>query len=122
MSGFIGGTNRDFDEGAVADATQLTFPFMPVPDEKVLSGAPTASAIALGTYAGQEVGVWEHTPGTSTDVEADELFIVLSGSATVHFVDEERTVHLSAGSVMQLFAGQRTEWTVTETLRKVYVA
>ncbi|MBX3095077.1 MAG: cupin domain-containing protein [Cryobacterium sp.] len=118
----MGGTSRDFDEGAVVSAAELTLLHSPVPAEQLVEGTPTASAIALGTFAGQEVGVWEHTPGTSTDVEADELFIVLSGSATVHFVDEERTVHLTAGSVMQLFAGQRTEWTVTETLRKVYVA
>lgn len=122
MSAFVGGTSRDFDEGAVVNAAELTLLHSPVPAEQVLDGAPSASAAALGTFAGQEVGVWEHTPGTSTDVEADELFIVLAGQATVHFVDEERTVHLSAGSVMQLFAGQRTEWTVTETLRKVYVA
>lgn len=122
MSGFIGGMSRDFDEGAVVDASELALEHSPVPADQLVEGAPTASAVALGTFAGQEVGVWEHTPGTSTDVEADELFIVLSGRATVHFVDEERTVHLGPGSVMQLFAGQRTEWTVTETLRKVYVA
>jgi mannose-6-phosphate isomerase-like protein (cupin superfamily) len=27
------------------------------------------------------------TPGTMTDTEADELFVVLSGSATVEFAD-----------------------------------
>ena len=118
----IGGTNRDFDEGAVVDASELVLPHSPVAAEQVVEGTPAASAVALGTFAGQEVGVWEHTPGTSTDVEADELFIVLSGAASVFFVDEERTLHLGPGSVMQLFAGQRTEWTVTETLRKVYVA
>ena len=115
-------SHRDFDDGEEVNANQLTFPFMPVPAEKVLEGSPAASAIALGTYAGCEVGVWEHTAGTSTDVEADELFIVLSGRATVTFLDEERTVHLEPGSVMQLFAGQRTEWAVIETLRKVYLA
>lgn len=118
----IGGTTRDFDEGALVAAGELTIPLAPLPKEQIVEGAPSAGAVALGTFAGQEVGVWEHSPGTSTDVESDELFIVLSGSATVFFIEEERTVHLSAGSVMQLFAGQRTEWTVTETLRKVYVA
>lgn len=117
-----GDGTRDFDGGGVADALGLAMPHMPVGDDQVLEGSPAAGAIALGSYAGREVGVWEHTPGTSTDVEADELFIVLSGRATVTFVDEERVVHLRPGSVMQLFAGQRTQWAVTETLRKVYMA
>lgn len=122
MNGFIAGTGRDFDEGAVVAAGELDIPLEPLPSAQVVEGSPSAGAVALGTHAGQEVGVWEHTPGTSTDVEADELFIVLSGSATVTFVDEGRTVRLEPGSVVQLFAGQRTEWIVTEALRKVYVA
>ena len=113
---------RDFDDGAVVDAVKLDVPLEALPVEQVVEGSPRAGAVALGTYAGQEVGVWVHTPGTSTDVETDELFIVLSGRASVLFVDEDRTVHLEPGSVLQLVAGQRTEWTVVETIRKVYVA
>ena len=125
MSGTIGwgeDPGRSFDDGEVMDAGELRFPHMPVPEEKVIKGTPAAAAIALGEYAGKEVGVWEHTPGTSWDVETDELFVVVSGRATVTFVDEGRTVDLGPGSVMRLFTGQRTEWTVTETLRKVYLA
>lgn len=122
MNVFIGGSSRDFDDGAVVAARELDIPLEALPGDQVVDGSPRAGAVALGTFAGQEVGVWEHTPGVSSDVETDELFIVLSGAASVFFIDEERTVHLEAGSVMQLVAGQRTEWTVTETLRKVYVA
>ena len=121
MSGSLGGANRDFDDGAEVNAAELSFLHSPVVAEQVLDGAPTSGAVALGEYAGSEVGVWELTPGTVTDVEADELFVVLSGAATVEFVDEERLVHLGPGSVMRLEAGQRTVWTVTETLRKVYL-
>ena len=111
---------RDFDEGAEVNASELTLLHSPVPGERALKGAPTAGAVALGEFAGLEVGVWELTPGTVTDVETDELFVVLSGAATVEFVDEERLVHLGPGSVLRLEEGQRTVWTVTETLRKVY--
>jgi uncharacterized cupin superfamily protein len=122
VSGILSGANRDFDEGADVDAADLSILRSPLPVEQVREGAPTAGAAALGEFAGHEVGVWEMTSGTATDVEADELFIVLSGAATVEFLDEERVVHLVPGSVMQLKAGERTVWTVTETLRKVYIS
>lgn len=116
----IASSSRDFNDGATVNAAELELLHSPVPADQVVSGVPTASAAALGEYSGMEVGVWEITPGTVTDVEARELFIVLSGTATVEFVDEDRLEHLAAGSVMRLEAGQRTVWTVTETLRKVY--
>ena len=92
-----------------------------VPAAQVVAGAPTAGFVELGEFNGQEYGVWEMTPGSMTDVEADELFVVLSGAATVEFVDDGSVVSLGAGSVGRLTAGMRTVWTVTETLRKVYV-
>ncbi len=118
------GDNRDVDQGAEVNvnAAELNLPHSPLPAEQVLEGSPTASAVALGEFAGHEVGVWEHTVGTSTDVEADEVFVVLSGAATVELVEDGRLVHLGPGTVMRLREGQRTVWTVTETLRKVYIA
>ena len=56
----------------------------------------------------------------STDVEADEVFVVLSGRATVEVVDGP-TLEIGPGDVGLLPAGARTTWTVHETLRKVYV-
>ena len=86
-------------------------------------GAPQAGFVELETVEGVEVGVWEHTPGASTDVESDEVFVVLAGSATVAFdypaLDD---IELRPGSVVRLTAGMRTVWTVRETLRKIYVA
>lgn len=93
-----------------------------MPAEQVQDGAPAAGAVALGEFDGREVGVWEHTVGVSTDVEAEELFVVLSGAGSVEFVDEGRTVQLRPGTVLRLSEGQRTIWTVTETLRKVYLS
>lgn len=86
----------------------------------VLAGAPTAAVTSLADVGGAEVGVWEMTPGTVTDVEADEVFVVLSGRAVLA-VDDAEPLDLAPGCVVRLHAGERTTWTVTETLRKVYV-
>ena len=72
--------------------------------------------------AGVEVGVWEMTPGTATDVEVDEVFVVLAGAGTVTFDDDGEQVELGPGSVVRLRAGERTTWVVRETIRKIYVA
>ena len=93
----------------------------PLDTESVVAGQPQAGARAVGALAGLEVGVWEITPGTSTDIEADEVFVVLSGSATVSFNDGE-VIELGPGSAVRLRAGDQTTWTVHETLRKVYLA
>ncbi len=94
----------------------------PVPSDQRLAGGPTTGYQAVGSYADRELGVWEMTPGTMSDVEADELFIVLAGSATVEFLDDRRQVELSPGSIVRLRSGDRTVWTVRETLRKVYLS
>ena len=105
--------------GIVTDAASLTLELEPVHADQVLEGAPSAGSVELT----DTIGVWEHTPGTSTDVEIDEVFVVLSGSATVSFDDPSLApIELRAGSVARLTAGMRTVWTVRETLRKVYIA
>ena len=102
-------------------ATNARIELAPVASDQVVSGSPRTGFAELGEFNGQEYGVWEMTPGAMTDVEADELFIVLSGAATVEFIDDQSVVAIAAGSVGRLAAGMRTVWTVTETLRKVYV-
>lgn len=107
----------------MTDASTLALTHEPLPAEQVVAGAPTTGYAELEVVGGAEIGVWEHTPGTSTDIEADEVFVVLSGSATVSFDDPALApISLSAGSVARLTAGMRTVWTVHETLRKVYIA
>ncbi|WP_307785467.1 cupin domain-containing protein [Microbacterium hibisci] len=104
--------------GIVTDAASLALDLQPVPADQVVEGSPRAGYAELT----DTVGVWEHTPGTSTDVEADEVFVVLSGSATVSFDDPALAdIELRPGSVVRLTAGMRTVWTVRETLRKVYL-
>ncbi|MFJ3957478.1 cupin domain-containing protein [Arthrobacter sp. NPDC090010] len=98
----------------------------PLPAEQVRTGTPTAAILELEDLGDCGVGVWEMTPGTATDVESEETFVVLSGSASVEFLDAEGavecTLELAPGDLVRLHAGQHTVWTVRETLRKVYLS
>ena len=105
---------------SVIDASTLALDPAPLDKTQVLAGAPRVAALTLDEERGLEIGVWEHTAGTSTDVEADEVFVVLDGRATVT-VEDGPTLELRPGVVGFLEAGARTTWTVHETLRKVYV-
>ncbi len=71
--------------GAGVDAGALALDHEPLPAEEVLAGSPTTAVHELATLGGIEVGIWEMTPGTATDTEADEVFVVLSGRATIAF-------------------------------------
>ena len=76
----------------------------------------------LGNWRGLVVGVWECAPGTYPDTEVDELFVVLSGAATVDFIEPTLpAIEIGPGSVVRLEEGMRTVWTVREALRKVYL-
>ena len=107
---------------SVVHATTIDLEHEPVPADQSVRGEPTTGAATVGEFAGLEVGVWEMAPGVMRDVEADEVFVVLSGSATVELPDGGTPLRLGPGDVVRLAAGTRTEWTVTETLRKVYLA
>jgi uncharacterized cupin superfamily protein len=87
----------------------------------VLEGSPRVSELVLDASPDGRVlrGVWEITPGVVTDVEADELFVVLSGRATVE-IEGGPTLELEPGTAGVLRAGDRTVWRVHETLRKVF--
>ena len=109
--------------GAATDAAAVEVPLRPVPAEQVVAGAPRAGFVALDASDAGEVGVWEMTPGAMTDVEVDEIFVVISGDATVASADPALpAIQLRPGSVVRLTAGMHTTWTVRETLRKVYLA
>lgn len=102
-------------------AARLPLTLSEVPAAQRVAGAPQTGAEGLGMFGGVNVGVWEMTPGTMRDTEVDEIFVVLHGAATVAFEDRAPMM-LSPGDVVRLHAGQRTVWTVTETLRKVYLS
>jgi uncharacterized cupin superfamily protein len=106
---------------ALDAATLALDPAEPLPAEQVLEGAPSVAERALwsspdGTV---ESGIWEITAGVSTDVEAAEVFLVVSGRAVVEIQDGP-TLELVPGVVGSFAGGERTVWRVHETLRKLY--
>ncbi|GAB2828714.1 cupin domain-containing protein [Alpinimonas psychrophila] len=113
-----------FPETFMADAASLTLSNTPVPAAQVVAGSPFTGSAVLGDWGGKELGVWQMTPGEMTDVEADELCVILSGSGMVHRQIGGETVQqpLVPGAVFALLDGEETLWVVTETVRKVYLA
>jgi uncharacterized protein len=101
-------------------AREIEIPLSDVSAEQRISGSPKTGSVQIEKFGGTVVGVWEMTPGVMRDVEVDEILTVLSGAATVEFQDGSK-ITLEPGTVARLHAGQHTVWTVTETLRKVYV-
>ncbi|MGO2140821.1 MAG: cupin domain-containing protein [Leucobacter sp.] len=111
--------------GAVIDTLALELPLEQLPAEEIRAGAPRAGSADIDAGPGLELGVWEMTAGTAVDVEADECFVVLRGSATVTIFSEsdepDEVLELRPGSLGRLAAGMRTEWVIHEDLRKVYI-
>ena len=113
---FRSGQNR------VVHGRGVIVPLEPVPAAEVEAGAPRQGIRELGQIGDCEAGIWELRGGTVTDTEVDEVFIVLSGGATIELLDEGRTIDVVAGDVMRLIAGTRTRWIVEDHIRKVYIA
>lgn len=109
-------------QNRVVHGRGVIVPLDPVPEDDVVSGTPRQGTRELGKIGDCEAGIWELRSGTVTDTEIDEVFIVLSGSATIELLDEGRTIDVAAGDVMQLVAGTRTRWIVDDHIRKVYIA
>ncbi|WP_255546538.1 cupin domain-containing protein [Glaciihabitans sp. dw_435] len=113
---------QDLQANAVLDARSMRLGPLLLDPSDVAGGTPVASIGEVVDVAGVGVGVWELTPGVVTDTETDEVFVVLSGTAVVEFLDEpDKALRLDPGTIGRLSAGTRTRWTVTETLRKVYI-
>ncbi|MFE3634580.1 cupin domain-containing protein [Streptomyces cellostaticus] len=93
----------------------------PLDPAQIVSGTPEVTGKVVWESAdGRRIhGVWQITPGVVTDTEADELFVVISGSATIE-VEGGPTLRVGPGDLAVLRAGDRTTWTVHETLRKAY--
>jgi uncharacterized cupin superfamily protein len=90
-------------------------------DRVLTADVLTADLAPLATLGDVEVGLWGMEPGVDHDTEVDEVFVVLAGRGTVAFEDGE-VITLAPGVAVRLRTGERTTWTVSETLRKVYVA
>ncbi|MHC5262366.1 cupin domain-containing protein [Streptomyces sp. UC4497] len=93
----------------------------PLDPAQIVSGTPEVTGKVLWESAdGKQLrGIWQITPGVVTDTEANELFVVVSGRATVA-VEGGESLELGPGTAAVLREGDRTTWTVHETLRKAY--
>jgi uncharacterized cupin superfamily protein len=108
---------RLLSEAALADQLDE----LPSAGTEVLAGEPVARARPLHQLGGTEIGLWELSAGQVTDVEVDEVFVVLAGRGRLTLGDGT-IVELRPGVVVGLDAGEHTVWSVTETVRKLYIA
>jgi hypothetical protein len=108
------------DSATMVHALEIELTHEPISAAETVAGSPTAGFAALTTVGNLEVGVWEITAGVVTAVEEAEIFIVMRGQATLRRGDGTE-VELTPGSVARLTEGEKTQWTVRETLRKVYL-
>jgi len=99
------------------DPRLATVPLSPVGDDR---SQPSAGWIELAEVDGMEVGVWDHTEGTSLHTEEDEVFVIISGRVVVT-EDGRDPVAFGPGDVGILRAGAKTAWVVHETVRKVWI-
>ncbi len=93
----------------------------PLDPEQIVSGEPVVTGKVLWESPdGKQIrGIWQITPGVVTDTEANELFVVVSGRATIE-VEGGSVLEVGPGDACILREGDRTRWTVHETLRKAY--
>ncbi|MFK0289678.1 cupin domain-containing protein [Streptomyces sp. NPDC090442] len=93
----------------------------PLAPEQIVSGDPVVTGKVLWESPdGRQIrGIWQITPGVVTDAEANELFVVVSGRATIE-VEGGQVLEVGPGDACVLREGDRTRWTVHETLRKAY--
>jgi uncharacterized cupin superfamily protein len=105
----------------VSDATAALLEWSKLSPGQCPDGSISTGLAHVAESAFAEVGVWEHPQGTSTDVEQDEVFVVLSGSGRVILQDGTELV-LKPGTVGVLDAGTPTTWIIDEPLRKVWIA
>ncbi|MFE0422513.1 cupin domain-containing protein [Streptomyces sp. NPDC058953] len=93
----------------------------PLDPAQIVSGTPEVSGAVLWESPDGRLtrGIWQITPGVVTDVEEDEMFVVVSGRATIE-IEDGPTLRVGPGDAGVLRRGDRTTWTVHETLRKAY--
>lgn len=120
--------NPAFVSTMLANALTVVLPLKPITDDQIASidgaGHPMTGASVLGGFGGLELGVWQMTEGAMTDVEGDELCVIVAGHGQLHrTIDGAEVVQeLRPGTVVELREGEKTLWVAFETLRKVYLA
>jgi uncharacterized cupin superfamily protein len=84
-------------------------------------GAPRLVDTPVCSVGDVQVGLWQIGAGSATDVEVDEVFLVLTGSGQVTFGDGS-VLPLRPGMLVRLVEGDQTTWLIEQPLRKLYVA
>jgi uncharacterized protein len=91
------------------------------PLEEATGGLMQTSGITLWSDGGQEVGVWECTPGPSYwALETNESVYIVSGRMTVT-QDGGLPLDIGPGDCAVFPRGWRGTWQIHETIRKLYV-
>ena len=95
----------------------------PLDPEQVIEGEPETFDLPVSEADdGTEIaGFWMCTPGTFSDTEVEESFVVLRGHAEVEMADGTRMA-LGPGDTHSFRAGEKTIWRVTQPLVKSYWA
>lgn len=76
--------------------------------------------VRIETKAGAAIDAWEAKKGViGGSPPLDEIFIVITGSATVTFDETGETFDIGPGDMVRLGAGEPNRWVVHEDLRKI---
>ena len=88
---------------------------------QIVSGTPESFALTLGETpgTGESCGLWQITPGVVRDTEVQERSLVFAGRGRVDFEDG-RTIELAPGVALSFEGGEKTVWTIEETVFKAY--
>ena len=119
--------SREGQAGGVEGHDTITS-YLPTGEAQVITrldeatGAPMqTSGVTLWSDGGQEVGVWECTPGPSYwTLETHEAVYILAGRMTVT-PDGGTPQEVAAGDSAVFPRGWRGTWQIHETIRKLYV-
>lgn len=101
-------------------SAEIPITHTPLEESDVVDGEVTTGEAEVDTVAELAVGVWEHSVGTSTATEIDEVFVVISGRGRITDAEGD-VIELAPGVVGVLPAGARTTWEITEPIRKVWI-
>ena len=97
----------------------LDSPLAPAPADPFAGEDSCSLAVVGGGFTGLWAALQAKQDDPARDVEADELFVVVSGRATIE-IEDGPTLEVGPGDVCVLEEGARTVWTIHETLRKAY--
>ena len=87
----------------------------------IISPSEIATGFAeLGETNKLKTGIWIHPIGISTDIEVDEVFVVIEGKGRVVLKDGTVLI-LFPGVVGTLLSGEETRWEIDEPLKKVWI-